>query len=120
MLVPCSNHYSLCTLLDAYKFATAGQDDSFYKVGIEYLGRQGGGLEYFNDTAMPIRSPKGDLGPLGDFWVKIGPLLVPFYTKSPFPSLQYSIIWLNWWGFVFFLEIFRQIYAETQSLSLSV
>ena len=37
-------------------------------------------------SAMPIRSPKGDLGPLGDFLVKIGPLLVPFYTKSPFSS----------------------------------
>ena len=34
-------------------------------------------------SAMPIRSPIGDLGPLGDFLVKIGPLLVPFYTKSP-------------------------------------
>ena len=36
---------------------------------------------------MPIRSPKGDLGPLGDFLVKIGPLLVPFYTKSPLSRL---------------------------------
>ena len=35
------------------------------------------------NAAMPIRSPIGDLGPLGDFLVKIGPLLVPFYTKSP-------------------------------------
>ena len=34
-------------------------------------------------TAMPIRSPIGDLGPLGDFLVKIGPPLVPYYTKSP-------------------------------------
>ena len=38
-------------------------------------------------AAMPIRSPKGDLGPLGDFLVKIGPLLVPFYTKSPLSRL---------------------------------
>ena len=27
------------------------------------------------DAAMPIRSPIGDLGPLGDFLVKINPLL---------------------------------------------
>ena len=32
---------------------------------------------------MPIRFPIGDLGPLGDFLVKCGPLLVPFYIKSP-------------------------------------
>ena len=47
------------------------------------------------NAAMPIRSPKGDLGPLGDFLVKIGPLLVPFYTKSPLSSRLYSMIWLN-------------------------
>ena len=41
MLLPCSNHYSLCTLVDAYNFATEGQNDSFYKVWINYLGRQG-------------------------------------------------------------------------------
>ena len=46
-------------------------------------------------SAMPIRSPKGDLGPLGDFSVKIGPLLVPFFTKSPLSSRLNSIIWLN-------------------------
>ena len=61
---------------------------------------------------MPIRSPKGDLGPLGDFSVKIGPLLVPFYTKSPLSSRLNSIIWLNWWVLVFFLDIFIQIHAE--------
>ena len=37
--------------------------------------------KYF--SAMPIRSPIGDLGPLGDFLVNIGPPFVPYYIKSP-------------------------------------
>ena len=43
-------------------------------------------------SAMPIRSPKGDLGPLGDFLVNIGPPFVPFYTKSTLSSclLQFA------------------------------
>ena len=44
---------------------------------------------------MPIRSPIGDLGPLGDFLVKIGPLLVPFYTKSPLSRFLKMKIYLN-------------------------
>ena len=46
---------------------------------------EGNSYEFSDDTfandehkpkaAMPIRSPIGDLGPLGDFLVKIGPLL---------------------------------------------
>ena len=41
-----------------------------------------------DDSALPIRSPKGDLGPLGDFLVKIGPPIdwYPLHQKSPFQS----------------------------------
>ena len=58
---------------------------------------------------MPIRSPKGDLGPLGDFLVKFGPLL---YQKSPFQSpVEHNMVKLMSFG-VYKKNIFRHVYAE--------
>ena len=52
---------------------------------------------------MPIRFPKGDLGPRGDFLVKIGPL---WHQKSPYqicerkkiPKLMSSRFLYKWFN----------------------
>ena len=57
---------------------------------------------------MPIRSPIGDLGPLGDFLVKIGPLL---YKKSPFQTCECKKV-IKLIGSVFVYELIDQINIE--------
>ena len=66
---------------------------------------------------MPIRSPIGDLGPLGDFLVKIGPPLVPYYTKSPLFRFLNLKKYLNWWVSCLFMN---QINVEKWELSVYV